>query len=70
VPEARWYADRVALVQWFFARFTPAEIKNLQYRHPAYRDAQLRESIPDLTAQEISDAYTDSFGTPLEVDLG
>ena len=69
VPQARWYADRIALIHRFFGRFTPAEVKNLQYRHAAYRDAQLREAIPDLTTEQIRDAFADAFGEPLEADL-
>lgn len=69
VEHARWYQDRIDLIFRFFGQFTPAEIKNWQYSHPAYRDAQLREQIPDLTAEEISTNFANVFGEELEVGV-
>jgi hypothetical protein len=69
VPHARWYANRIEQLYRFFGHLPPAQVKNLQYRHPEYRDAQLREEIPDLTPQAIRDAFADAFCEQLEGDL-
>jgi hypothetical protein len=37
------------------------------YRHERYRQAQIRELIPDLTVEEIKQNFQDVFGEPLEV---
>ena len=69
VPHARWYDDRIALIHRFFGGMSAADVKALQYRHAGYRDAQLHETIPDLTSEEIGEAFVAAFGEPLEVAL-
>jgi len=69
VSEARWYSERIALIHRFFASLTPAEVKELHYRHPGYRDAQLQEAIPELTPEAIEEAFLDAFEEALEVDI-
>ena len=69
VDHARWYADRIDLILRFFGGLTPSQVKSLQYRHAAYRDAQLREAIPDLTPEQIRDAFSEAFGEALEGDI-
>lgn len=66
LASARWYADRIDLIHRFFGGLTPGEVKDLQYRHASYREAQLEETIPDLTAEEIRDAFAEAFGEALE----
>lgn len=69
VSESRWYADRVALIHRFFGGLTPAQVKNLQYGHAAYREAQIAEAIPSLSSTEIQDAFELVFHEPIGVDL-
>jgi hypothetical protein len=70
VDHARWYANRIDLIHRFFGSLSAADIKELQYRHLAYRQAQLDETIPDLPLVEIVDNFVRVFGEPLGVDLG
>ena len=69
VSHARWYAERLRLIHRFFGGLSAARIKELQYRHEAYRQAQLNEVIPDLPAEEIEQNFADVFGEDLEVEL-
>lgn len=70
VPHAKWYADRIAQIYRFMGHLSAADIKSRQYRHARYREANLKEFIPDLTAEEIADNFKQVFGEPLEVSLG
>jgi hypothetical protein len=70
VPDMRWYADRIALLHTYFGQISPAQIKQLQYQHPAYTQAQLNEHIPDLSPQEIEDHFVRVFGEPLVLEVG
>jgi hypothetical protein len=70
VEHARWYAERIALIHRFFGALSAARIKELQYSHHAYRDAQLNEAIPDLPPYEIGENFARVFGEPLEVNVG
>lgn len=70
VPHARWYASRIELIHRFFGSLSPAAVKDLQYSHLPYRQAQLDEVIPDLPLAEIVDGFVQVFGEPLEVELG
>jgi hypothetical protein len=70
VPHARWYTDRIAQIHRFMGHLSAAEIKERQYRHARYREANLNEFIPDLSAEEITENFRQVFGEPLEVPLG
>lgn len=65
VDHVRWYADRIDLIYRYFGALRPAEVKSLQYSHPAYREAQLNEFIPDLATDEIERNFAETFGTRL-----
>ncbi len=69
VTHARWYSDRVELIHRFFGNMSAARVKDLQYSHDAYREAQLNEIIPDLPPEEITANFARVFGEPLGVDL-
>jgi hypothetical protein len=69
VEPARWYAGRVDLIHRFFGGMSAARVKELQYDHGAYRQAQLNEVIPDLPPEEIAANFARVFGEPLGVDL-
>lgn len=69
VEYARWYAERASLIHRFFGDLTPGQVKDLQYSHAPYRQAQLNEIIPDLEREEIRDNFADVFGEPLGVNL-
>lgn len=69
VEHARWYAERIDLIHRFFGGLSATRVKELQYSHGAYRQAQLNENIPDLPAEEIVQNYTSVFGEALGVDL-
>jgi len=70
VSHARWYADRIALLYRYFGGLSAAAIKNLQYSHEAYRQAQIDEFIPDLSSEEIEGHFAHVFGEPLAVEVG
>lgn len=70
VDHARWYAERIALIQRYFGELTPAQLKSLQYSHPSYRDAQLNEYIPDLAMEEIERNFAETFGGRLGAPHG
>jgi hypothetical protein len=54
VPHARWYADRIEQIHRFMGHLSAADIKARQYRHAKYKEANLNEYIPDLTAEDGS----------------
>ena len=70
VPHPKWDAGRVAQTHRFLGHLSAAEIKARQYRHARYREANLNEFIPDLTAEEIAHNFCQVFGEPLEVSVG
>lgn len=70
VKPAQWYAERISLLYRFFGTFTSAEIKNLQYAHPGYREAQLDEVIPDLRFADIASRFEIIFEEELGVSNG
>lgn len=67
IEHARWWADRCRLLHAFFGHLPAARLKELQYSHAPYRDAQLREVIPDLDRDEIREHFAAVFGEPMEV---
>jgi hypothetical protein len=69
VHHARWYARRIDLIYRFFRDISAPRIKELQYSHDAYRQAQLNEVIPDLQPDEIASNFARVFGESLGVDL-
>lgn len=66
VQHGQWYGQRIGLIHQFFGNLTPFMIMNLQYAHPAYREAQITHIIPDLTFNEIVDHFATVFGEPLD----
>ncbi len=70
VPHAVWYARRVGEIYNFMGHLTAADIKARQYRHARYRDANLNQFIPDLSAEEIADNFEQVFGEPLGATRG
>ncbi len=69
VQHASWYAERIDLIHRYFGGLSAARVKDLQYSHEAYREAQLNETIPDLRSEEIAQNFTRVFGEPLGVEL-
>lgn len=65
VAHAKWYDDRIRLIRRFFGSLTPSAIRDLQYSHPTYRDAQLARAIPDLPIDDVIAHYQQVFGEPL-----
>jgi hypothetical protein len=70
VPHAIWYARRVAQIHRFMGHLNATDIKARQYRHARYRDANLNQFIPDLTAKEIAENFEHVFGEKLGVTRG
>ncbi len=70
VPHAKWYADRIGQIHRFMGHLTAADIKARQYKHAKYREANLNEFIPDLTAEEIAENFRQVFGESMEVPVG
>lgn len=70
VMHAKWYADRIEQIHLFMGHLSATDIKAKQYRHARYREANLNEYIPDLTAEEIIENFWQVFGEPLEVPVG
>lgn len=66
VPDALWYYDRISLIHRFFGALTAAELKAMQYSHPSYKEAQLNEYIPDLSASDIRENFRRVFGEELD----
>jgi hypothetical protein len=69
VEQARWYSQRIGLIARFFGGLPAARVKELQYSHEPYRQAQLNEIIPDLAPKEIVESFARVFGEPLGVNL-
>jgi hypothetical protein len=70
VEHARWYARRIEDIHRFMGHLSAARIKELQYRHEGYREANLNQLIPDLSDQDISGHFQQVFGEPLGVPVG
>jgi DNA-binding PadR family transcriptional regulator len=70
VAHARWYADRIALLYQYFGGLSAAAIKDLQYSHVVYRQAQIDEFIPDLAPEEIEEHFARVFGEQLALEVG
>lgn len=69
VEHAHWYAQRIDLIYRFFGSMSAARVKELQYSHEAYRQAQLNEVIPDLPPEEIAANFARVFGETFGVDF-
>lgn len=65
VAHARWYDDRIRLIKRFFGGLSASEIRDLQYSHHTYRNAQLSRAIPDLPVDDVIAHYQQVMGEPL-----
>jgi hypothetical protein len=70
VPHAGWYANRIGQIHRFMGHLTAVQIKARQYRHAKYREANLNQYIPDLTAEEIAGNFRQVFGESLGATRG
>lgn len=70
VPHARWYDTRIDQIHQYLGHLSAADIKARQYKHARYREANLNEYIPDLSATEIAENFLHVFGERLEVPVG
>lgn len=70
VPHASWYANRIGQIHRFMGHLTATQIKARQYRHARYREANLNQFIPDLTAEEIAENFRQVFGETLGATRG
>lgn len=66
LEHARWYDERIRLIHAYYGTLTAAEIKQMQYSHAPYRDAQINEYIPDLLLDDVEATFERVFGEPLE----
>jgi hypothetical protein len=69
VPHAAWYDKRLRLLHQYFGELSAEQLKNLQYSHPAYRNAQLSEEIPDLSLEELIMHFEQTFEEAIGVDF-
>ena len=67
VDHAKWYFRRIQLIHTNYGALSAAEVKQMQYSHARYREAQLSEYIPDLSMDEVEASFERVFGEPLEV---
>jgi hypothetical protein len=44
----KWYVDRCELIKKYFGDLSGTELKQMQYEHPEYRDANWNEKIQDI----------------------
>lgn len=70
VPHAVWYARRVGEIHRYLGHLSASDIKARQYRHARYRDANLNQFIPDLSAEEIAENFAEVFGEQLGATRG
>jgi len=70
VEHARWYAERIDLIYRYFGTLSAIQVKELQYSHDTYRQAQLNEVILDLSPEEIEENFRRVFGESLETNNG
>lgn len=66
VEHAAWYDERILLIKRFFGALAPSVIRELQYSHPIYRDAQLARAIPDLSIKDVIAHFRLVTGKPLD----
>jgi hypothetical protein len=69
VPHAAWYEKRIQLIYHYFGEFSAEQLKNLQYTHAPYRNAQLSELIPDLSLTELVHHFEQTFEESIGVDF-
>lgn len=67
VDHAAWYDERICLIKHFFGALTPSLIRNLQYSHPVYRDAQLARAIPNLSLTDVIAHFRHVTGKSVDV---
>lgn len=70
VDHAKWYDDRIKLIHQYFGGFSAEKLKNLQYQHQLYREAQLNEDIPNLPIESISFYFEQIFNESLNLKFG
>jgi hypothetical protein len=70
VDQAAVYAARIEQIHHFMGHLRATQIKDRQYRHQPYREANLNQLIPDLSDRDIEENFQQVFGEPLGVDLG
>jgi hypothetical protein len=70
VPAARWYDERLALIQRFMGGLSAADLRTLQYQHEPYRQAQLGEYIPDLDPGLLARHVQQVLDVTMEVPVG
>jgi hypothetical protein len=66
LEHAKWYNTRLILIHQFFGELTAAAIRNLQYSHSTYREAQIGGTIPDMPIADVVLHYEKVIGKPLE----
>lgn len=65
LEHAKWYDLRLALIQQFFGDLTAAQIRDLQYSHATYREAQIAQAIPDLPMEEVVSHFHKVIAQPV-----
>lgn len=70
VEQAAAYAARIEQIYHFMGHLRATQIKDRQYRHQPYREANLNQLIPDLSDRDIEENFQQVFGEPLGVNLG
>lgn len=70
VEQATVYAMRIEQIHHFMGHLRATQIKDRQYRHLPYREANLNQLIPDLSDRDIEENFRQTFGEPLGVNLG
>ena len=70
VEQAAAYAARIGQIHHFMGHLRATQIRDRQYRHQAYREAHLNQSIPDLSGRDVEEHFQHVFSEPLGVDHG
>lgn len=70
VEQARVYAQRIDQIHQYMGHLRPSQIKDRQYRHQPYREANLKQLIPDLSDRDVEENFQQVFNEPLGVSLG
>ncbi|MBN8560225.1 MAG: hypothetical protein J0L70_06870 [Leptolyngbya sp. UWPOB_LEPTO1] len=69
IPHAAWYEKRIQLIDKYFGEFSAEQLKNRQYTHAPYQNAQLSEMIPDLSPTELISHFEQTFEEPIGVNF-
>src|SRR6185503_5993298 len=57
VEQAAAYATRIEQIHHFMGHLSATQIKERQYRHQPYREANLNQLIPDLSDRDIEENF-------------